>query len=206
MCQSVFVRNDMQEGIFCTFYAFKGMKYQEFKANAMSLSVILLSWTEKNQCPQCCAWHSCRGNQECFDRVFSLLLRANLIGASSFRVQLLFILQWGHWGRERGECYSCNSILCINIHWVCSLGFLGWPGWKEKLKSESVSHSARSDSLWPHGLQTARLLCPWSSPDKNTGVGSLSLLQGIFLTQGLNLDLPHCRQALYQLSHQGRLW
>ena len=34
-------------------------------------------------------------------------------------------------------------------------------------------------------------------------MGSLSLLQGIFLTQGSNPDLPHCRQILYQLSHQG---
>ena len=41
------------------------------------------------------------------------------------------------------------------------------------------------------------------SPGKNTGVGCLSLLQGIFPTQGLNPDLPHCRHILYQLSHQG---
>ena len=38
---------------------------------------------------------------------------------------------------------------------------------------------------------------------RNTGVGSLSLLQWIFSTQGLNPGLPHCRQILYQLSHQG---
>ena len=38
---------------------------------------------------------------------------------------------------------------------------------------------------------------------KNTGVGSLSLLQGIFPTQGWNPGLPHCRQILYRLSHQG---
>ena len=43
---------------------------------------------------------------------------------------------------------------------------------------------------------------PWGKP-KNTGVGSLSLLQGIFLTQEFNQDLRHCRQILYQLSHQG---
>ena len=40
--------------------------------------------------------------------------------------------------------------------------------------------------LWPHGLQSARLLCPWDSPGKNTGVGCHFLLQGIFLTQGSN--------------------
>ena len=44
---------------------------------------------------------------------------------------------------------------------------------------------------------------PWNSPGQNTGVGSLSLLQGIFPTQGSNPGLPHCRQILYQLSHLG---
>ena len=38
---------------------------------------------------------------------------------------------------------------------------------------------------------------------KDSGMGSLSLLQGIFPTQSLNLRLPHCRQILYQLSHKG---
>ena len=55
-----------------------------------------------------------------------------------------------------------------------------------------------SDSLWSHGLHS-----PWNSPGQNTGVGSLSLLQGIVPTQGLNPSLPHCRQILYQLSHRG---
>ena len=45
-------------------------------------------------------------------------------------------------------------------------------------------------------------LCPWDSLDKNTGVGCHSLLQGIFLTQGLNLGLLHNRQILYPLCHQ----
>ena len=42
-----------------------------------------------------------------------------------------------------------------------------------------------------------RLLCPWTSPGKNTGVGSHFLFQRIFTTQGLNPGLPHCRQILY---------
>ena len=42
----------------------------------------------------------------------------------------------------------------------------------------------------------------WNSPGHNTGMGSLSLLQGSFPTQGSNLGLPHCRQILYQLSHR----
>ena len=47
------------------------------------------------------------------------------------------------------------------------------------------------------------LLCLWDSPDKNTRVGCHWLLQGIFLNQGSNPDLPHCGQILYHLSHQG---
>ena len=46
-------------------------------------------------------------------------------------------------------------------------------------------------------------LCPGNSPDKKTGVGSHSFLQGIFLTQRSILGLPHCRQILYHLGHQG---
>ena len=47
-----------------------------------------------------------------------------------------------------------------------------------------------------------RLLCPWDSPGKETGVLSHSLLQGIFPTQGLNLGLLHCRQFLNHRSHR----
>ena len=51
-------------------------------------------------------------------------------------------------------------------------------------------------TLRSHGLYS-----PWNSPGQNTGVGSLSFLQGIFPTQGLNPGLPHCRRILYQLSY-----
>ena len=64
---------------------------------------------------------------------------------------------------------------------------------------ESESHSVMSDSLRPH-----RLYSSWNSPGQNTGVGSLSLLQGIVPTQRSNPGLPHCRQIVYQLSHKGR--
>ena len=50
----------------------------------------------------------------------------------------------------------------------------------------------------PHVLYST-----WNSPGQNTGMGNLSLLQGIFPTQGSNPDLPHCRWILYQLSHKG---
>ena len=47
------------------------------------------------------------------------------------------------------------------------------------------------------------LYSPWNSPGQNTGMDSLSLLQGILPTQGSNPGLPHCRQIFYQLSHKG---
>ena len=66
-----------------------------------------------------------------------------------------------------------------------------------------LSRLVLSDSLRPHGLQPARLLYPWDSPGKNTGVGCHALLQGIFPTQGSNPGPLHCRRILDGLSHQG---
>ena len=57
--------------------------------------------------------------------------------------------------------------------------------------SKSESHSVLSNSLRPHGLYTV-----WNSLGQNTRMGSLSLLQEIFPTQGLNPGLPHCRWIL----------
>ena len=64
--------------------------------------------------------------------------------------------------------------------------------------AESECHSVVSDSLW-HPWTS-----PLNSPGQNTGVGSLSLLLGVFPTQGRsNPGLSHCRWILYQLSHKG---
>ena len=73
------------------------------------------------------------------------------------------------------------------------LPFLEW-----KVKNESENCSVMSNSLQPHELYS-----PWNSPDENTGVGSLSLLQGIFPIQRLKPGLLHCRWILYHLSHKG---
>jgi len=67
----------------------------------------------------------------------------------------------------------------------------------KSVQSESESPSVVSDSLRLYGLYS-----PWNSPGQNIGVHSLSLLQGIFPTQGLNPGLPYCRRILYQLSHK----
>ena len=69
--------------------------------------------------------------------------------------------------------------------------FIPAPG-KVKVKRRSVM----SDSATPW-------TSPWNSPSQNTGVGSLSLLQGIFPTQESNPGLLHCRWILFQLSHKG---
>ena len=73
----------------------------------------------------------------------------------------------------------CFSFLNVSIKW-------------------SESCSVMSNSLQPHVQYS-----PWISPGQNTGVGSLSLLQGISPTQGLNPGLLHSRWILYQLSHKG---
>ena len=84
--------------------------------------------------------------------------------------------------------FSSSSLSALRVVLSAFLLFL----------KESESQSVMSNSLWPHGLYS-----PCNSPGQNTGVDSLSLLQGIFETQGLNPGLPHCRRILYQLSHKG---
>ena len=74
---------------------------------------------------------------------------------------------------------SIHPSMCLSLHpslHVCRL-----------------RHSVVSNSLLPHGLQPARLLCLRDSAGKNTGVGCHTLLQGIFPTQGSNLCLSHLR-------------
>ena len=71
---------------------------------------------------------------------------------------------------------------------------------KEDIQMAKVSESVSRVQLF---VTPWTILSPWNSPGQNTGVGSLSLLQGIFPTQGSNPGLPHCRQILYQLSHKG---
>ena len=77
---------------------------------------------------------------------------------------------------------------CSSIYWNY------WSLWKWKCSSLSCVQL----SVTP---QPTRLLCPWDSPGKNTGVGCHALLQGIFPIQGSNLDFLKCREFLYCLSH-----
>ena len=65
--------------------------------------------------------------------------------------------------------------------------------WSLHIVKWKWSRSVVSDSLRPHGLGPTRLLPPWDSPGKTTGVDCHFLLQGIFPTQGSNPGLPHSR-------------
>ena len=102
-------------------------------------------------------------------------------------------VKWHKWcGKQYGVLWFLKNLN----------GIIVWAG-DHACSSSGISCSVVSYSLQPRGLQPARLLCPWDSPGKSTGVGCHSPLQGIFLTQRLNSGLLHCRQILYHLSHQG---
>ena len=76
-----------------------------------------------------------------------------------------------------------NTALNLSHHHWCDHHIIAltiWSSWL--ILGESVGRSVLSDSLLPHGLEPSRLLCPWGFFRKNTGVGCLSLLQGIFPT------------------------
>ena len=75
------------------------------------------------------------------------------------------------------------------IHWIVHYKCMVWELWK-----------------WKSFSRVRLFAIPWTiqnSLSQNTGVGSLSLLQGIFLTLASNTGLPHCRQILYHLSQPG---
>ena len=106
---------------------------------------------------------------------------------------LLINKQFHLWWISRSCRISWSSFLNKNI-WL--LHFISNICFKEQafLISDfpiqpGCSRSVMSDSLRPLGLQPARLLHPWDSPGKNTGVGCHALLQGVFLTQGSNQSL-----------------
>ena len=123
----------------------------------------------------------------------------------------------GNWVDEMdgSKTFQCGSIplFCIFKTWRDCL--FEKNKWKKKVK---ITHVLSLTVLWQGRTifniserseksfsQVQLFATPWTvySPGQNTGVGSLSLLQGIFPTQGLNPGLPHCRGILYQLSHKG---
>ena len=102
-----------------------------------------------------------------------------------------YVAAWmgGESGGEWMRVYGCLSPFTVHLKLPQHGVLIGY---------ESESRSVVSDFLQPQGLYS-----PWNSPGQNTGVGSLSLLQWIIPTQGLNPGLPHSRRILYELSHKG---
>ena len=119
-------------------------------------------------------------------------------------------------------CSSVHRILQARIlEWVAMLSPRGYSqprNWTHVSSSPALAGGFFiSSTTWEATFlrvkvkvaQSCLTLCnpmdysPWNSPGQNTGVGSLSLLQEIFPTQGSNPGLLHCRRILYQLSHEG---
>ena len=92
-------------------------------------------------------------------------------------------------------------IWCILCKHVCV--YMRVSTYTHKYICYCVSHSVMPDSVTPMDYSPARLLGPWDSPGKNPGVGCHALLQGIFLTQGWNLNPLHWQVDSLPLSHLG---
>ena len=110
------------------------------------------------------------------------------------REALVCCSPWGHKESDMTERLNwthTHFYLCTNINIYYTLHIM-------LVTQSCLTHCYLMNCSLP-----ARLLCPWNSPGKNTGVGSHFLLQGIFLVQGANRGLLHSRQILYHLSHQG---
>ena len=126
-------------------------------------------------------------------------------------IQWTFTMYWEEWPHSTIVIWQVGINIQIS-HWKqlwfreqlwLFLHFTEHSGCKYKFcwfksKLLPLSCTFRKATPWLHS--------PWNSPGQNNGVGILSLLQGIFPTQELNLGLPHCRWILYQLSHKRSPW
>ena len=93
--------------------------------------------------------------------------------------------------------WLCQSLwLCESLWMMIAAMKLKAAPWKKRKKVKVKSFSL-SDSRWLRELSPTRLLHPWDFPGKNSGMSCHFLLQGIFLTQGLNQGLLHSRKTLY---------
>ena len=122
-------------------------------------------------------------------------------GADSILTQFVVTMVFSLWSFTSWFCFVHS--LWYTIERIYNGNDIRFQEGHSSFESETVRYSVMSNSLWLHGLLPTRLLCPCSSPGKNTAVGCHPLLQGGFPARGRNLCLPHCRQILYFLSHQG---
>ena len=121
-------------------------------------------------------------------RDITLLTKVHLVKAMVFPVIMYGCAKYLLSGSQpRNE----TRVSCIAGGFFTNWAIREAPKWKWKLLS----------CAWL--FATPWTTSPWNSPGQNIGVGSLSLLQGILPTQGLNPGIPHCRWILYQLSHKG---
>ena len=116
-------------------------------------------------------------------------------------------LPWWLNGKElTGQCKRCGFDSRVRkifwrrngspLQYSCLENPTDWGApWATVCCCSCLVTSVVSNSVGSYGLQPARILFPWDSPDKSTRVGAL--LQGIFPIQGLNQGLLHCRQILY---------
>ena len=132
----------------------------------------------------------CYKRQYIFKKQYSFCLV--LQGAHCFSLATLL---WGNPNHpiERSVWRRTNSQSQLNhvCEWVTFGLYPPAPGVSPQLMWK-WSESQSCLTLQPHGLHSLQ-----DSPGQNTGVGSLSLLQGIIPTQGSNPGLPHCRRILY---------
>ena len=120
-----------------------------------------------------------------------MIQKLNEISKNPF-ISLFYSVTWGICFILKLWSMTVSKIMIYDSDQIYKKKFLYiYTSWK-------WSHSFIFDSLQPRGLYS-----PWNSPDQNTEVGSISLLQGIFPTQWSNPGLLHCRWILDQLSYQG---
>ena len=116
--------------------------------------------------------------------------------------RLYFHFSLSHIGEGNGNPLQCSCLKNPRdgeAWWAAVYGVA-----QSRTRLKRFSSSSSISTLRAHDLYSppGSSLCAWNSPGKKTGVGSHSLLQGIFLTQGLNPGLLDCRQILYHMSHQ----
>ena len=108
------------------------------------------------------------------------------------------------WRRESvpvfwpGESHGQRKALWASVHGIEK----SWTR-LSNFHSLTLYHEVKVTQSCPTFCIPICIYSPWNSPGQNTGVGRLSLLQGISPTQGSNPGLLQCRWILYQLSHKG---
>ena len=134
--------------------------------------------------------------------LFELLGNKNMLGTKLQQRFSTFGKVYSPWGAYKSKDFCIFPFHPPFLLQDSECNCFGWVWCIMFYEYMCVSHLVMSISLWPYGLWPPRVLCPSNSPDKNTWVGSHSLLPGIFQTGELNPGLPCCRQILSHLSHQ----